>query len=120
MLKPKKRERAYLPASQPRAEKMENRRRSDNLYHTYRWTKASRVFRELHPLCESCKQKGVVQLAEVVDHIIPYPVCRDFFDEKNWQSLCKKCNIEKGNKDKKIIQNFLKNKNSFEKVCKIK
>ena len=109
MFRPSKQERAYLPKSKPRAKKMENRERSSELYHTYRWTKASKIYRELHPLCEDCKKKGIIQAAEVVDHIIPYPVCEDFFDEQNWQSLCKKCNIEKGNKDKKIIQDFYKN-----------
>ena len=46
------------------------------------------------------------------DHIVPYPVCGDFFDSTNWQSLCSKCNAEKGNKDKKIIQEFKRNGNS--------
>lgn len=83
--------------------------RSSDEYHTSRWTRLSRVFRTEHPLCEICKSKGLIQPAEVVDHIVPYPVCGDFFDSLNWQSLCSKCNAEKGNKDKKLIQEFKRN-----------
>ena len=83
--------------------------RSSDEYHTSRWTRMSRAFRQDHPLCEICKSKGIIKPAEVVDHIVPYPVCGDFFDSSNWQSLCSKCNTEKGNRDKKIIQEFRKN-----------
>nr|DAP90113.1 MAG TPA: HNH endonuclease [Caudoviricetes sp.] len=38
-----------------------------------------------------------------MDHIIPVAVCSDFWDKTNWQALCRKCNIEKGNKDKRLI-----------------
>ena len=41
--------------------------------------------------------------SEVVDHIIPVAVCSDFWDKTNWQALWRKCNIEKGNKDKRLI-----------------
>ena len=41
--------------------------------------------------------------SEVVDHIVPVALCDDFWDRSNWQALCRKCNIEKGNKDKKLI-----------------
>ena len=90
----------------PKAQKMEDRVRSHALYHTSRWTKASRRYRELHPLCEECKREGITTAAEVVDHITPFPICKDFFDESNWQALCQRCNIEKGNKDKKLLAKF--------------
>lgn len=83
--------------------------RSSDEYHTSRWTRMSRVYRQEHPLCEICKSRGIIKPAEVVDHIVPFPVCGDFFDSSNWQSLCGKCNAEKGNKDKKIIQDFKRN-----------
>lgn len=69
-------------------------------YHTSRWTKEAKAFKESHPLCEICKSKGIIKAADVVDHITPAPICKDFFDESNWQSLCQECNIAKGNKDK--------------------
>ena len=89
-----------------------NRVRSADEYHTSRWTRLSRIFRQENPLCAICESKGIIKPAEVVDHIVPYPVCGDFFDSTNWQSLCSKCNAEKGNKDKKIIQEFKRNGNS--------
>lgn len=82
---------------------MSDRQRSRSEYHTWRWTQASRAFRDAHPLCEMCKKKGLLVPAEVVDHIIPVEVCKDFWDERNWQSLCRRCNIDKGNKDKRLI-----------------
>jgi len=82
------------------------RERSDDLYHTFRWTKASRIFRANHPLCAECLKQGIYKPAAVVDHIIPWPVCEDFFNESNWQSLCGKCNIIKGNRDKKVIAQY--------------
>lgn len=80
-----------------------HRERSDDLYHTYRWTRLSRAFRQSHPLCAECARNGRLKAAEVVDHIVPFPVCRDFFDESNLQSLCSDCNIAKGNRDKAVI-----------------
>ena len=63
----------------------------------------SRAFRQSHPLCAECARNGRLKAAEVVDHITPFPVCRDFFDESNLQSLCYDCNIAKGNRDKVVI-----------------
>lgn len=80
-----------------------NRDRSSELYHTSRWTRLSRAFRAMHPLCEECKKRGIIKSAEVVDHVIPYPICEDFFDTNNLQSLCSDCNVTKGNRDKKVI-----------------
>ena len=80
---------------------------SSPLYHTARWNRLSRVWRQSHPLCEMCKQKGIVQEGEVVDHIVPMPICEEyFFDEGNLQTLCQKCNHLKGQRDKKIIEQW--------------
>ena len=83
-----------------------HRERSDDLYHTFRWTRLSRAFRQSHPLCAECARNGRLKAAEVVDHIVPFPVCRDFFDESNLQSLCADCNIAKGNRDKVVISEW--------------
>lgn len=84
------------------------RERSADPYHTARWTRLSRAFRAEHPLCAECRKQGIIKPAEVVDHIIPWPVCEDFYDLGNLQSLCQDCNIAKGNRDKKIIQDWKK------------
>lgn len=85
---------------------MQGRVRSRNEYHTHRWTKASRIFRAANPLCVRCKAKGIIQPTEVTDHIIPPEIHGNFWDRDNWQPLCKKCNIIKGNEDKKLINEY--------------
>ena len=55
-----------------------------------RWRNLRKQFLKEHPLCEECKREGVVTAAEVVDHIIPHKGNEKlFWDESNWQSLCK-------------------------------
>ena len=94
-----------------RAEGKYVRPRSAPIYNTWRWIKLSRAFRAEHPLCEECKRRGIIRSATCVDHIEPWPVCGEekFYDRSNLQSLCDKCNNEKGQRDKKKIQEW-KNK----------
>lgn len=82
------------------------REESDSRYHSARWARLSRAWRAAHPLCEECKRNGILTAGEVVDHITPVPVCQDFFDESNLQTLCRQCNHLKGQRDKKIIQAY--------------
>ena len=103
MKRPEKKPRAYRTSSVEAGGKMADRPRSREEYHSWRWTQLSRAFRQSHPLCEQCKRRGVITPAQVVDHIIPAQICKDFWDQSNWQSLCRKCNTQKGNKDKRII-----------------
>ena len=79
---------------------------SDPRYHTTRWTKLSRRWRIAHPLCERCRQRGIIREATCVDHIEPIPIHEDFFDESNLQSLCNECNMLKGYEDRKKIQEW--------------
>lgn len=83
-----------------------HRAASDALYHSTRWTKLSKRFRTSHPLCEECKRKGIIREAQCVDHIIPFPICADFFDESNLQALCNECNMLKGIRDRERIQQW--------------
>ena len=61
-------------------------------YNTKRWQSLRiRVLRE-SPLCVYCNEIGVIQKAEVVDHIVPVREKRDLaFERSNLQSLCKRC-----------------------------
>lgn len=102
--RPKSRQRLY--GTKPKERSGYVRKRSDDLYHTSKWTRLSKAFRISNPLCVMCQAEDVINEAEVVDHIIPYPVCGDFFDSSNWQSLCKKHNLIKGNKDKALINRY--------------
>ena len=49
-----------------------------------------------HPLCEICKAGGELSPATVVDHIVPHRGDMQlFWDQNNWQPLCKDCHDRK-------------------------
>jgi len=61
-----------------------------------KWQKASKRFLEAHPLCVRCMADGQYVRATVVDHIVPHRGdMRLFWDEANWQPLCKPCHDRK-------------------------
>ncbi|TES51699.1 HNH endonuclease [Halalkalibacterium halodurans] len=66
-----------------------------------RWRKARVRFLKVHPLCVKCKEEDKLVKATVVDHIVPHRGDKKlFWDESNWQALCKKCHDRKTrNKD---------------------
>ncbi len=56
-----------------------------------RWRRARRMFLARYPLCKECQAEGKTVAAEVVDHIVPHKGDYSlFWDEKNWQPLCKR------------------------------
>lgn len=60
------------------------------------WQKARKFFLKRHPWCARCKEKGRLVPATVVDHIKPHRGDLDlFWNEKNWQPLCKSCHDHK-------------------------
>lgn len=61
-----------------------------------RWQKASRAFLHAHPLCERCLAEGRYVKATVVDHKVPHRGDQElFWDQSNWQALCKPCHDKK-------------------------
>lgn len=61
-----------------------------------RWRKARRWFLARNPLCMDCNHQGLLKEATVVDHITPHKGNhRLFWDEDNWQPLCKKHHDQK-------------------------
>jgi 5-methylcytosine-specific restriction endonuclease McrA len=57
-----------------------------------RWSQARIRYLSDHPLCAYCARDGALVPASVVDHIIPHRGDKVlFWDESNWQSLCKPC-----------------------------
>ena len=61
-----------------------------------KWRSARRQFLKRNPLCADCMKAGKVTPATVVDHIIPHRGDKKlFWDEKNWQPLCKDCHDRK-------------------------
>lgn len=61
-----------------------------------RWRAARGRFLRKHPLCAECLRQGKLSPATVVDHIIPHRGdMKLFWDESNWQALCKDCHDQK-------------------------
>jgi 5-methylcytosine-specific restriction protein A len=61
-----------------------------------RWRKARRAYLSRHRWCVRCKAAGRMVPATVVDHRVPHRGRAElFWDEANWQSLCKRCHDAK-------------------------
>lgn len=61
-----------------------------------RWQKARARYLTKHPLCVECQKAGKYVTATVVDHKIPHRGNKKlFWDENNWQALCKPCHDKK-------------------------
>lgn len=61
-----------------------------HLYGTKRWQNLREQVLCDQPLCVMCLASDVVEMATVVDHIIPHKGDLDiFFDRENLQGLCK-------------------------------
>ncbi|HAV5378574.1 TPA: HNH endonuclease [Acinetobacter baumannii] len=70
----------------------------------YRWQKARERFLRSNPLCVYCKAKGLVEVATVVDHIIPHRGDQEiFWDESQWQSLCASCHSSVKQREEKQL-----------------
>jgi len=55
-----------------------------------RWNVARVLFLRKNPLCVECKKTGRVVAATVVDHVEPHRGnYQKFWDEMNWQPMCK-------------------------------
>ena len=64
--------------------------------YSHRWQMVRKQFLVNHPLCALCEQSGKLMPATVVDHVLPHRGDKAlFWDERNWQPLCKKCHDRK-------------------------
>ena len=62
------------------------------LYDSQKWRKARKRFLKQNPLCVYCQRSGRTSAATIVDHIVPHKNNKKlFWNEKNWQALCKNC-----------------------------
>ena len=60
------------------------------------WQKASKAYLTSHPLCVNCMKEGRYTKATLVDHIVPHRSDEKlFWDQNNWQALCKRCHDKK-------------------------
>lgn len=82
------------PRQQPR---VDDRRSAHQRGYDSAWKRLSLRCRRAHPLCEHCHQQGRVVPVQLVDHIIPIRGPDDplRLDERNLQSLCRRCHTIK-------------------------
>lgn len=72
--------------------------------YTYRWQKVRLMFLAVNPLCVMCESENRYVLAQVVDHITPHRGDETlFWDQSNWQSLCKRHH----DRDKQIMEGVI-------------
>lgn len=61
-----------------------------------KWQRAREIYLRKHPLCVGCLKEGRYTASTVVDHIRPHRGDQMlFWDESNWQPLCKACHDKK-------------------------
>lgn len=68
---------------------------NDAFYNSWAWRKIRKVFINKNPLCKHCDDKGMTEVATVVDHIKPINLGGDRLNEDNFQSLCESCHNKK-------------------------
>lgn len=76
-----------------RAQLDERRGSSSSRGYDYRWRKLRDAHLTQNPLCVNCAEKGLIEQAEEVDHIVPFQGKDDRLrlDPHNLQSLCGPC-----------------------------
>lgn len=70
-----------------------------SFYNSRTWRKARRKYLDANPLCVQCGENDVVNVATVVDHIVPINKGGESLDESNYQSLCASCHNAKSAKE---------------------
>ncbi len=61
-----------------------------------RWQRASRAFLAANALCSSCKARGRLTVASLVDHTIPHRGDQAlFWNTDNWSPMCAPCHAGK-------------------------
>jgi 5-methylcytosine-specific restriction protein A len=88
----------YCEAHRQKYQRAQDQRRGSaaSRGYDYRWRKAREAFIRRHPLCAECERRGRLTPSREVDHIVPHKGDKTlFWDERNWQALCKPCHSTK-------------------------
>nr|WP_187354041.1 HNH endonuclease [Brevibacillus laterosporus] len=89
---------AYCPIHQKKQVQQYDRERGSSTQRGYdaKWRKARIGFLKKHPLCKHCYDKGLLNGATRVDHLIAHKGDKTlFWDRNNWQPLCEQCHNRK-------------------------
>lgn len=81
----------------PKIKSQKTRKNAHRRGYTKKWVKARDRWLAKHPLCVECLKEGKVNNQHLqVDHIIPHRGNMAlFWDQSNWQTLCRKHHSEK-------------------------
>lgn len=88
----------YRPAWYPKKET----KLSDDyaFYNSRNWRLISRLHRQKHPLCVQCHKEGLLNPAQLTDHVIPISIGGSKTDERNLAGLCHTCHNAKRGREK--------------------
>jgi 5-methylcytosine-specific restriction protein A len=95
--------RGYCPEHLPQEYRREDANRLSSTERGYDalWNKRRHIYLIHNSLCMECLKEGRTEVATVVDHIIPHKGNKTlFWDESNWQSLCKMHHDQKTAKER--------------------
>jgi len=73
------------------------RQKRQKIYRSAKWRRMSNAYLRSHPLCEMCRQRGVVTPAADVHHIISFTqfdglkMLETAYNPNNLMALCKEC-----------------------------
>jgi 5-methylcytosine-specific restriction protein A len=82
------------------AERRKNRTHNYSKMYGSEWRKVRNTYLKANPLCVVCFAKCLIVPANVVDHIKPHKGDKNlFWDEDNYQPLCKPCHDAKTAKE---------------------
>ncbi|MGY3091096.1 5-methylcytosine-specific restriction protein A [Hymenobacter sp. UYAg731] len=90
---PKPNRRPWQPAPAKRAYVAHAARSAD--YGTARWQRARAAQLARVPCCQACAEQGRTTAATVCDHVVSVRLGGDFWDSRNYQSLCHPCHQAK-------------------------
>lgn len=93
--KPNKIKRSWVVERKP----FERENNNDAFYNSWAWRKIRKIFLGSNPLCKHCEDKGITEIATVVDHIIAINRGGDKLNEDNFQSLCESCHNKKSSSE---------------------
>ena len=65
------------------------------IYNSAAWKNARRFQLERSPVCERCREDGLIVVAVHVDHVLALAAGGDPFDADNLASLCASCHSQK-------------------------
>lgn len=85
-----------VAAKRGRCRKVDRRKTAAQRGYGGRWQRARALYLARQPLCVTCLEVNRVTPATVVDHIVPHRGDQVlFWDQDNWQALCKLCHDRK-------------------------